>query len=419
MEKPDSSLEKKRYECGRCTKETWKDDHAAKHSVDRYGYVVCHGCAIKLGNLAKYGVENCSNIPGVQEKKDETKERRYGDKKYNNREKAMKTEIERFGCHHFQDETTKERMRETLFKNYGVRYTLQSEEIRQRVRATSMERYGVPCPQSSEKVIEKRKRTNLERYGVENCSNIPGIQEKKEDTKEKHFGDRHFNNREKAAETEKIVYGGHHMKNKDVQERFKQTLLKNYGVDSPLRSEEIRKKWFATNEKRYGSKTPVESQEIKDKIVKTNLERYGVEYGLSSPEVIEKRKKTNLEKYGHENVGFLAKPYSYLYDREVFDSSWEVAFYIWHVDHGVDVVHNTTEYVLRDDGRRVYPDFKVNGKFVEVKGDHLTRYEGWEVKKKCYDDNGIDVLFWEGCKGYVEYVEKTYGSGYLKSFRRT
>lgn len=55
------------------------------------------------------------------------------------------------------------------------------------------------------------------------------------------------------------------------------------------------------------------------------------------------------------------------------DSSWELAFVVYHLDHGIPVMRNTIGYPYEYQGEQhlYYPDFIVNGEVYEVK-NHIT-----------------------------------------------
>ena len=90
-------------------------------------------------------------------------------------------------------------------------------------------------------------------------------------------------------------------KSKEVQEKFKQTMIKKYGVISPLSVTEFLEKAKQTSLEHYGVEYPSQSKEFKEKVKKTSLEKYGVEHVLQAKEIREKTKKTSLEKYGVDN----------------------------------------------------------------------------------------------------------------------
>lgn len=75
---------------------------------------------------------------------------------------------------------------------------------------------------------------------------------------------------------------------KDIQERKKQTSLKNYGTTNPMHSDEVKKKMENTCMERYGVKNAFQSSELMKKSKHTCIEKYGTEYANQSVEVKEK-----------------------------------------------------------------------------------------------------------------------------------
>ena len=85
---------------------------------------------------------------------------------------------------------------------------------------------------------------------------------------------------------------------KELQEKAKITLFKNYGVDNPMKSKEIIEKYKNNNQKKYGVDYPLLSEEISNKISATNLKKYGVTRPLQSEEIQQKSKNSSMQKYG-------------------------------------------------------------------------------------------------------------------------
>ena len=130
------------------------------------------------------------------------------------------------------------------------------------------------CWHKDPKVMDKMKQTLEERYGkgVINVFQVESVKEKCGDTKEQRYGDRKYKNWEKN----------------------RKTCLERYGAENVRKSE-------------YGKK----------RIRETNLMKYGVEYTSQSSEIRSKMHRT------------------YDYDEQNFDTGWELAFYVWHKDHGI------------------------------------------------------------------------------------
>lgn len=70
------------------------------------------------------------------------------------------------------------KIKNTVFKRYGVENASQSQEIKDKKRKTSLIHYGVEYPLQSDEVKLKQKNTVLSRYGVINSFQIPRIKER-------------------------------------------------------------------------------------------------------------------------------------------------------------------------------------------------------------------------------------------------
>lgn len=108
--------------------------------------------------------------------------------------------------------------------------------------------------------------------------------------------------REKVKETNIKKFGAEFpLKSEEIKEKLKKTNRNKYGVDFVLKSDEIKEKIKKTNLEKYGVQNPFQSSIIKKKIKETNLEKYGVEHNSKNVDVVLKRKKTFLKKYGVDN----------------------------------------------------------------------------------------------------------------------
>lgn len=140
-----------------------------------------------------------------------TKEKKYGSRGYNNRDKCKETKIKHFGIPNY---VNPEKCLITKKERYGVRGYCNPEKSKQ----TKLERYGDPnyvnpekCKQtnlkkygatswlcssegkkflsrknSSEEYLEKRRQTIFKRYGVYSITGLQEVQEKINNTKKQH-----------------------------------------------------------------------------------------------------------------------------------------------------------------------------------------------------------------------------------------
>ena len=117
----------------------------------------------------------------------------------------------------------------------------------------------------------------------------------------------------------------------------------------------------------------------------------------------------------------------HILDNIVFDSSWELAYYIYLRDYGIPFEYHPDieiPYKLEEDDEKFHifhPDFKVHDKLIEIKGTHLA--EGLNEKEiakiELMDKLGIDVITGNDIKPFLQYVEKTYGKGFLDQCRKS
>ena len=161
---------------------------------------------------------------------------------------------------------------------------------------------------------------------------------------------------------------------------------------------------------------------------------------MKNAAVIQKTAQTCIERYGVKSP---AQDYDiqkktrgvYEYNGIYFRSSWEVAFYIFHEDAKHDVKYTPTAFEYQDaDGtmRKYFPDFSVDGKLYEIKGEQFISKNGTfqnpfdhskdassELKRQCMIKNRVQLLRKKDMKKYLEYVNEKYGKDYLKKFRKS
>lgn len=198
---------------------------------------------------------------------------------------------------------TKEKMKSTFQKKYGVDAPAQVKEIKAKMSATLMKHYGVSSPFASKEIRNRAKKTLLDRYGVDCSFKDPNTREKAKQTNLDRYGvECVFSNKEirnKINNTVKEKYGVDYVAQApEVRAKIKQTLLETYGVDSTFKSKEIKDKAKQTMIERYGVDIPFKSKELFEKSKQTNLKRYGVERPAQSKEILDKIENTRLKKYG-------------------------------------------------------------------------------------------------------------------------
>ena len=163
---------------------------------------------------------------------------------------------------------------------------------------------------------------------------------------------------------------------------------------------------------------------------KTKKELYGDPY-YNNPE---KNRQTCLAKYGTDNSCKVPEiqrksHIRYTYNKHYFDSSWELALWIYAIDHNEEISQANIrfEYVYNNVTYGYFPDFMYKGELIEIKGDHLkngniydsSQNEKYLLKYKCAIDNGVKFFYYNDIKFALDYVYKTYGKNYMKQFRNS
>lgn len=305
------------------------------------------------------------------------------------REQRESTCVKRLGVKNpSQSKVIQEKKNQTCLKNHGVEHPLQSKEIYENMRQRFKERHGVDHPMQLQEAIDKLRESWIKNYG------------------------------------------GVGLQSKEMMERLKQHCKETLGVENPSKSDIIKKRKAKTTFNHFGVENPAQSDAVKDKIRKTNLERRGVEWSLQSQEVRDKGLQTMMDKWGHEystqvpeirekirqtvfnNCGYdyyfqcpdfqkkLHKRYTNpKYPDMTFATSWEFKVYDFLTEHNISFEYQPSisiPYKCEDTQHYYHPDFLVNGRFYEVKGDNFFRINEETGKEEMY-------LTWKGDLSDEEY----------------
>lgn len=94
------------------------------------------------------------------------------------------------------------------------------------------------------------------------------------------------------------------------------------------------------------------------------------------------------------------------------DSRLELAFVIYHIENGDKLERNLKgyDYIYNNKKHRYYPDFRLNGKLVEIKGyyDKIN-----DIKLKSVDEE-IKILYPEDLQYCKDYIKEKYNITYNK-----
>lgn len=98
------------------------------------------------------------------------------------------------------------------------------------------------------------------------------------------------------------------------------------------------------------------------------------------------------------------------------DSSWELAYLIYCLDHNIPIKRCNIRFNYEyNNEQHIYtPDFIINeSNLIEIKGFKDKR---WEEKRKCCLRNNITIINREDIKPYIKYVKDKYGKDFIKLY---
>lgn len=101
------------------------------------------------------------------------------------------------------------------------------------------------------------------------------------------------------------------------------------------------------------------------------------------------------------------------------DSSWELAYVIYNLEHGIQFERNkkTFTYAFNNKEYHYLPDFIVDGKYVEIKGFWT---EQWQAKKEQFpSDETLLIISENEMKIYLDYVKDKYGKDFIKLYDKS
>lgn len=176
----------------------------------------------------------------------------------------------------------------------------------------------------------------------------------------------------------------------------KECLSKIHSDNNGGGTPEALRKIKQTKLERYGN----ENYQNTEKIRQTCLERYGVDNPAKLDSIKSKIQDTIIKNNIHRNTG----NYGVYYNGEKFDSKSELLYYYWCKENGFDIIKNPTpiEYYIEGVRHLYYPDFIVNGQYVEIKGEHLIDNDGYLLnftdgvrlveKTKCLLEHNVKII---------------------------
>jgi hypothetical protein len=96
------------------------------------------------------------------------------------------------------------------------------------------------------------------------------------------------------------------------------------------------------------------------------------------------------------------------------DSSWELAWVIYNLDHNIIFEKNWEkfEYIFNGKIHNYIPDFKIKDEFIEIKG-YMTEQTEEKIKQFSYK---IKLIGKKDLEPIIKYVEEKYGKDYIKLY---
>lgn len=97
------------------------------------------------------------------------------------------------------------------------------------------------------------------------------------------------------------------------------------------------------------------------------------------------------------------------------DSSWELAWVIYNLDHGIKFERCKEKFEYEFEGKKhnYYPDFKLeDGTYIEIKG---YQYPNWKAKREQISIP-LKIFYQEDIQKIVNYVKNKYGSNWIELY---
>lgn len=250
-------------------------------------------------------------------------------------------------------------------KHCSCKCSMNDPQNKELHKTTNLKLYGVENPFQYEPFKEKIKQTNLSRRGVEYSMQDAEVKEKAKQTSLKHFGVEYPNQAE------------------EVRLKTKHTCQIKYGVDCIFSSSEFQKKLQSVWLEHLGVRNPFQADTVKNKIKQTIQKLYGVDHYSQTHEFQQKthRRYTNPK-----------------YPDITFATSWEFKVYDFLTEHNIPFEYQVEPIPYEYDGviHYYFPDFRVNGRIYEVKGDNFFRINEQTGQEEMY-------LTWRGGLSDEEY----------------
>ena len=156
---------------------------------------------------------------------------------------------------------------------------------------------------------------------------------------------------------------------------------------------------------------------IKDKVIKEFTCLYCGEKGINKKNIKNRKyhKECWLKISGGIREGSSRGKHGW-YKGYWCDSSYELAFLIFNLEHDIEIERNRKgyEYYYKNKKHKFYPDFRVDGKLVEIKN---FRSELTDAKLNSVDEE-IKIYYKDTIKPYINYVVDKYGKKFIELYEK-
>jgi hypothetical protein len=199
----------------------------------------------------------------------------------------------------------------------------------------------------------------------------------------------------KIKQTKKERYG---YENYNNIEKHQQTCLKRYGVKNTFQSEEKKIKIKQTTKDKYGAENNMQSEKGKNEFKESMLKNHGIEWSMQSKEIHEKQQKSaKLLKYFKNTKLY----YRGSYEEDFLDKYYSLFSNIINA--------KSIKYLFEEKQHVYHPDFYISSLnlIVEIKNSYLAKRDKLkiEAKEKATIANGFN---------YIIIIDKDYNM--FKSF---
>lgn len=226
---------------------------------------------------------------------------------------------------------------------------------------------------------------------------------------------------------------------KKFEKKCETTLQNRYGCSNAYNIEKIKQKaqknshTLEANEKRRKHEKQTKHEKMLDstyleniitKTKETNQQRYGADWVQLTVDGKEKIRKSVCILFKTDPTYKQRLKAKYMYNDLSFDSSYELAYYIYAIDHNEQIVRCPCKfnYTKQNGKMGIYiPDFSHNGQLIEIKGDcffdkdgHLFNfYDNTSLQEKydCMVKHNVKILRKQDIVQQINYCKQKFQSG--------